>query len=99
MVFDQNGNCIQHIGKRYLHYPTGIDINRSGDICVGDGHKMQFHVTVFDRNGSLMKKFECRYPDVYVLRCRGLKITSEGYVVTVVKDTHQVLVTKTLHLN
>lgn len=42
-------------------------------------------------------EFECPY--VKVSRCCGLKITSEGYVVTLAKNNHHVLVLNTLYIS
>ena len=41
------------------------------------------------------KFYECTYQ---VSRCCGLKITSEGYVVTLAKNNHHVLVLNTLYI-
>jgi hypothetical protein len=43
-----------------------------------------------------MSHFIC--PDIKVSRCCGLKITSEGYIVTVAKNNHHVLVLDTLFI-
>lgn len=42
-------------------------------------------------------EFECPY--VKVSRCCGLKITTEGYVVTLAKNNHHVLVLNTLYIS
>lgn len=43
-----------------------------------------------------MSQFEC--PHVKVSRCCGLKITREGYIVTLAKNNHHVLVLDTIHI-
>ena len=86
----------------------------AGDILIGDSHGNKFHVVVFANDGSLLGEFECphvkvgvgscfvyliSYPFVrQVSRCCGLKITSEGYVVTLAKNNHHVLVLNTLYI-
>lgn len=45
----------------------------------------------------IIGEFECPY--VKVSRCCGLKITSEGYVVTLAKNNHHVLVLNTLYIS
>lgn len=59
-------------------------------------HGNRFHVVVFDKKGKTLSEFECPY--VKVSRCCGLKITSEGYVVTLAKNNHHVLVLNTLYI-
>lgn len=39
------------------------------------------------------------HPRTQVSRCCGLKITSEGYVVTLAKNNHHVLVLNTLYIH
>ncbi|CAG5120940.1 unnamed protein product [Candidula unifasciata] len=54
----------------FKFFPNGIDISGHGDVLIGDSHG----------NRSLISEFQCPY--VKVSRCCGLKITSEGYIVT-----------------
>ena len=68
----------------------------AGDVLVADSHGNRFHVAVFSRSGTLLSEFEC--PHVKVSRCCGLKITSEGYVVTLAKNNHYVLIVNTLYI-
>ncbi len=56
----------------------------------------QFHVAIFDRYGQFVSHFHC--PQVKVSRCCGLKITSEGFIVTLAKNNHHVLVLNTLYV-
>lgn len=96
-IFDSDGQYVRSIGHgRYTRFPNGIDISDFGDILVGDSHGNRFHVVVFDKTGKLLSEFECPY--VKVSRCCGLKITSEGYVVTLAKNNHHVLVLNTLYI-
>ena len=80
---------------------------------IGDSHGNKFHVVVFSNDGTLLGEFECPHVKVLktllglilillllvqVSRCCGLKITSEGYVVTLAKNNHHVLVLNTLYI-
>lgn len=97
VVFSEEGRCLRKIGHEFLTaYPNGIDISDDGDILVGDSHGNRFHVVVFDKNGNFVSQFEC--PHVKVSRCCGLKITREGYIVTLAKNNHHVLVLDTIHI-
>lgn len=97
VVFNEDGQFMRRIGcENITNYPNGIDISDAGDVLVGDSHGNRFHVAVFSRDGSLLSEFECPY--VKVSRCCGLKITSEGYVVTLAKNNHHVLILNTLYI-
>ena len=97
VVFAENGQFLRRIGKEQItSFPNGIDISAAGDILVGDSHGNRFHVAVFKSNGDLEGEYECPY--VKVSRCCGLKITSEGYIVTLAKNNHYVLVLNTISL-
>ncbi|KAK2170524.1 hypothetical protein LSH36_2g03012 [Paralvinella palmiformis] len=98
VVFNDDGQFVRRIGcENITNYPNGIDISDAGDVLVGDSHGNRFHVAVFQRDGSLIGEFECPY--VKVSRCCGLKITSEGYIVTLAKNNHHVLVLNTLYIS
>lgn len=95
VVFNENGDYLQKIGNESItKFPNGIDISDYGDILVGDSHGNRFHVVVFSKDGQALSEFECPY--VKVSRCCGLKITSNGLVVTLAKNNHHVLVLNTL---
>ncbi|XP_077519303.1 E3 ubiquitin-protein ligase meiotic P26 [Amblyomma americanum] len=97
IVFSEEGQYLRKIGYDGMtNFPNGIDISDAGDVLVGDSHGNRFHVVVFSRDGGLLSEFECPY--VKVSRCCGLKITSEGYVVTLAKNNHHVLVLNTLYI-
>jgi uncharacterized protein YbaR (Trm112 family) len=97
VVFSEDGKFLHRIGcENITNYPNGIDISDAGDILVGDSHGNRFHIAVFQRDGSLIGEFECPY--VKVSRCCGLKITQEGYVVTLAKNNQHVLVLNTLYI-
>ncbi|XP_078042465.1 protein meiotic P26 [Augochlora pura] len=98
VVFNEEGKFLRRIGcDNVTNFPNGIDISDAGDILIGDSHGNRFHVAVFSRDGSLISEFECPY--VKVSRCCGLKITSEGYIVTLAKNNHHVLVLNTLYIS
>ncbi|ESO04923.1 hypothetical protein HELRODRAFT_111386 [Helobdella robusta] len=97
VVFNEDGQFLHRIGcETITNYPNGIDISDAGDVLIGDSHGNRFHVAVFQRDGSLIGEFECPY--VKVSRCCGLKITSEGYIVTLAKNNQHVLVLNTLYI-
>ena len=97
VVFSEDGQYLRRIGYENLtNFPNGIDISDAGDVLIGDSHGNRFHVVVFDRTGALLGEFECPY--VKVSRCCGLKITSEGFIVTLAKNNHHVLVLNTLYI-
>ncbi|BFZ14823.1 hypothetical protein BsWGS_17861 [Bradybaena similaris] len=97
VVFSRDGTFLRRIGcENITNYPNGIDISGHGDVLIGDSHGNRFHVGVFQREGSLISEFQCPY--VKVSRCCGLKITSEGYIVTLAKNNHHVLVLNTLYI-
>lgn len=97
VVFNEDGLFLRRIGTDVItNFPNGIDISDAGDILVGDSHGNRFHVAVFQREGILIGEFECPY--VKVSRCCGLKITSEGHVVTLAKNNHHVLILNTLYI-
>ncbi|CAI9734641.1 brain tumor protein-like [Octopus vulgaris] len=97
VVFNEEGQFLRRIGcESITNYPNGIDISDAGDVLVGDSHGNRFHVAVFQSDGSLIGEFECPY--VKVSRCCGLNITSEGYIVTLAKNNHHVLVLDTLYI-
>ncbi|XP_046747645.1 brain tumor protein-like [Diprion similis] len=97
VVFNEDGQFLRRIGcENITNFPNGIDVGDAGDVLIGDSHGNRFHVAVFTRDGSLVSEFECPY--VKVSRCCGLKITSEGYIVTLAKNNHHVLVLNTLYI-
>ncbi|EDW33500.1 GL13766 [Drosophila persimilis] len=65
-------------------------------LLIGDTHGYRFHVTCYGSDGVFKSVFD--FPQLNVSRCCGLKITSEGYVVTLAKNNHQVLVMDLLYV-
>lgn len=97
VVFSETGQFMRRIGSETITtFPNGIDVSDAGDILVGDSHGNRFHVAVFQRTGALVGEFECPY--IKVSRCCGLKISSEGYIVTLAKNNHYVIVLNTLYI-
>ena len=98
VVINEDGRLIRRIGcESITPFPNGIDISDAGDVLIGDSHGNQFHVAVFSNDGQVLSQFTC--PNVKVSRCCGLKITSKGYIVTLAKNNHHVLVLNTLYVN
>lgn len=98
VVIDEMGKLLRRIGcESVTPYPNGIDISDAGDVLIGDSHGNQFHVAVFSGAGELLSQFTC--PNVKVSRCCGLKITNQGFVVTLAKNNHHVLVLNTLYVS
>jgi DNA-binding beta-propeller fold protein YncE len=96
-VFSDEGSFLRRIGAENItNFPNGIDISDHGDVLVGDSHGNRFHVAVFQKDGELVSEFECPY--VKVSRCCGLKITREGYIITLAKNNHHVLLLNTLYI-
>jgi hypothetical protein len=60
---------------------------------VGDAHGNYFHITVFTRTGDFLQELHC--PHIRISRCCGLKITSDGSIITLAKNDHCVLVLNT----
>ncbi|CAF1475988.1 unnamed protein product [Rotaria magnacalcarata] len=97
VVFDEDGTFLRRIGSESVtNFPNGIDISDAGDVIIGDSHGNRFHIAVFTRTGDFLQEFDCPY--VKVSRCCGLKITSDGFIVTLAKNNHHVLVLNTLYL-
>jgi len=97
VVFDEEGNFLRRIGSESItNFPNGIDISDQGDVIIGDSHGNRFHIAVYNRQGDFLQEFDCPY--VKVSRCCGLKITSDGFIVTLAKNNHHVLVLNTLYL-
>ena len=91
VIVNRVGDKLGTIGNQSVTpYPNGIEVSDAGDVVVGDSHGNQFHVAVFSRNKTLLAQFSC--PEVKVSRCCGLKITNDGWLVTLAKNNHHVLV-------
>jgi len=98
VVVSEEGKLLRKIGSEQVTcFPNGIDISDAGDVLIGDSHGNKFHVAVYDKTANCVSQFEC--PQVKVSRCCGLKITSEGYIVTLAKNDHHVLVLDTIYVD
>uniref|UniRef100_A0A915NE79 Uncharacterized protein n=2 Tax=Meloidogyne TaxID=189290 RepID=A0A915NE79_9BILA len=77
-------------------YPVGIDFSKSGDVLVGDSHGNHFHIVVFNLQGQALHHYRCYQQKVS--RCTGLKINSEGHIVTMSRQNSAVIVFNTLYI-
>ncbi|CAH8441359.1 unnamed protein product [Schistosoma turkestanicum] len=97
IVFQEDGSFIRRIGGESItDFPNGIDVSDHGDVLVGDSHGNRFHIAVFSRSGELLSEFVCNQTKVSRSCC--LKITTEGYVVTLARSSNNVLVLNTLYV-
>ncbi|CAL8079525.1 unnamed protein product [Calicophoron daubneyi] len=97
IVFQEDGTFIRRIGGESItDFPNGIDVSDHGDVLVGDSHGNRFHIAVFSRTGELLSEFVCNQTKVSRSCC--LKITTEGYVVTLARSSNNVLVMDTLYI-
>ncbi|VDP39554.1 unnamed protein product [Schistosoma margrebowiei] len=95
--FKEDGSFIRRIGGETItDFPNGIDVSDHGDVLVGDSHGNRFHIAVFSRSGELLSEFVCNQTKVSRSCC--LKITTEGYVVTLARSSNNVLVLNTLYI-
>jgi sugar lactone lactonase YvrE len=97
-VYTEGGLFVRRIALGNItKFPNGIDISEEGDILIGDSHGNKFHIAVLSNDGLLLSEFEC--PHVKLSRCCGLKLTSEGYVISLAKNNHHALVLNTLYVH
>ncbi|KAF8564025.1 hypothetical protein P879_10522 [Paragonimus westermani] len=98
IVFQEDGTFIRRIGGESItDFPNGIDVSDHGDVLVGDSHGNRFHIAVFSRTGELLSEFVCNQTKVSRSCC--LKITTEGFVVTLARSSNNVLVLDTLYIS
>ncbi|MFH4975993.1 hypothetical protein AB6A40_002702 [Gnathostoma spinigerum] len=98
VVINIEGEMLRRFGCfEQTPYPIGIDVSKAGDVLVGDSHGNHFHILATTKTGHRMQDFECT--QVKVSRCVGLRITTEGYLVTISKHNHNVLLYNTLYLS
>lgn len=97
VVFNIEGETIRVFGSmETTPYPIGIDISKAGDVLVADSHGNHFHILALSNLGQKVQDFECT--QIKVSRCVGVRITSEGLVVSISKHNHNVLLFDTLYL-
>uniref|UniRef100_A0A0N5B0T7 B box-type domain-containing protein n=1 Tax=Syphacia muris TaxID=451379 RepID=A0A0N5B0T7_9BILA len=103
VVFNIEGEVVRQFGsKEVTPYPIGIAISKEGDVLVADSHGNHFHILAFSRSGQRVQDFECsqiKATALLVSRCVGVRITSEGWVVSLSKHNHNVLLFDTLYLD
>ncbi|XP_067949045.1 brain tumor protein-like [Watersipora subatra] len=95
--FHPYGQFLRRIGRdSSISFPNGIDISHRGYLLVADSHGNRVHITVFRPDGTQIGAFE--YSDLEVSRCCGLKITAEGYLVTLAKTDSRGLIFDRLYI-
>lgn len=98
VVIQEDGQYLRTIGGESItDFPNGIDVSGQGDVLVGDSHGNRFHIAVFTGKGDLISEFVCMQTKVSRSCC--LKITNEGYIVTLARSSNNVLVMSTLYVN
>lgn len=78
----------------FTSFPNGVDISLDGDILVGDSHGNRLHLTVFSASGNFIAEFDA--PHLKVSRACGLRMTTDGRLVTLAKNNHQIIVLDSL---
>lgn len=97
IIFNKKNHFLKRINyKNLTNYPNKIDINDTDNILIKNNHKNKFHVTIFQKNNSLIKKF--KYPYIKINRYYELKITSKNYIITLTKNNHHILILNTLYI-
>ncbi|KAH9420616.1 hypothetical protein DERP_001044 [Dermatophagoides pteronyssinus] len=89
-VFNVHGVLVRRLSAKMLRFPNGIDVTAHGDIICGDSHGNRFHISVFNEEGNLIGDYEC--PFIKVSRCCGLRISKNGYFVTLAKNNNHAVV-------
>lgn len=98
VVLNIEGDLVRKFGSfEHTPYPIGIDISKAGDVLIADSHGNHFHILACTKTGQKLQDFECT--QIKVSRCVGLRITSEGLIVSISKHNHSVFLFNTLYLN
>ena len=93
LAFNWHGQLVARIGGEGLtSFPNGVEVSASGALLVADSHGNRLHVCVFGprERGRLLAEFECL--DLRVSRCSGLRLASDGRLVTLARSNKQLLV-------
>ena len=96
-VFNENGDYVLKFGQNVVNYPNGIDISDSGEVLIADSHGNQLHINVF--NADTYRKlgsFGCF--DIRVSGCVGLKVTTDGYLLSLSKNNQRVMVLEPIQI-
>uniref|UniRef100_A0A8R1TZC6 B box-type domain-containing protein n=1 Tax=Onchocerca volvulus TaxID=6282 RepID=A0A8R1TZC6_ONCVO len=85
-------------------YPIGVDVSTNGDVLVADSHGNHFHIYCCTTDGQRLQEFECSqlkasYFSYVISRCVGLRLTSEGFLISVSKHNHTLLIFSTIFVN
>lgn len=97
VVLNIDGELVRKFGSfESTPYPIGVDVCKSGDVLVADSHGNHFHILACAKTGQKIQDFECT--QIKVSRCQGLRITSDGQVVSISKHNHYVLMFNTVYL-
>ncbi|VDO43219.1 unnamed protein product [Onchocerca flexuosa] len=78
-------------------YPIGVDVSTNGDVLVADSHGNHFHIYCCTTDGQRLQEFECS--QLKISRCVGLRLTSEGFLISVSKHNHTLLIFSTIFVN
>ncbi|VDK52758.1 unnamed protein product [Anisakis simplex] len=98
VVLTIDGELVRRFGAfQHTPYPIGVDVSKAGDVLIADSHGNHFHILVCSKTGQRLQDFECT--QLKVSRCVGLRITSEGNIVSISKHNHNVLMFNTLYLS
>ncbi|OTF71493.1 brat protein-like protein [Euroglyphus maynei] len=89
-VFNAHGHLVRRLSAKMLRFPNGIDVSDFGDIICGDSHGNRFHISIFNDQGQLLADYDC--PFVKVSRCCGLRLSKEGFIVTLAKNNNHAVV-------
>ncbi|OAF65246.1 hypothetical protein A3Q56_07054, partial [Intoshia linei] len=95
-VYNKVGVFIKKIGsKNITNFPNGIVIDHdTNDIIVADSHGNALHLAVISTDLNTVQHYKC--PTFKVSRCCGLKIMSDGSIITVAKNNNYVLILEKL---
>ena len=93
LAFNWRGQLVGRIGGEGLtSFPNGVELSASGALLVADSHGNWLHLCVFGlrEGGRLLAEFECH--NLRVSSCSGLRLASDGRLVTLARGNMQVLV-------
>jgi hypothetical protein len=90
-VFTETGTFQRYIGNRNITcFPNGIVVSNTGDVFVSDSNNKRFHVARFTRHGVFKARYACQH--LKVSRCFGLRLNSEGFMITLARNNHMFII-------